>query len=204
VNDQLLSAGDRLHIRFTRRGDRWDHAIRLQNADGLIWQIDSAAEATSVESSGIAAAIGQHWPASPPFQSLELHTEPDGRQFALLVGMAGASHWSASVEADPVAERLVFDVACRIKNAPEWLGSSYAMAAFAADGGRPLADSLLETSVLAAIVKLEGPSYDSTKLEIAKNRLRICVGELSGPLPRTVRWKYAISAAAAAQDAGLA
>ena len=46
------------------------------------------------------------WPPSPPLQSLSIETLPDGRRVALLVGMAGRSHWSASIEAVASAPSL--------------------------------------------------------------------------------------------------
>ncbi|MBL9123800.1 MAG: hypothetical protein JNG90_09220 [Planctomycetaceae bacterium] len=67
----------------------------------------------------------EDWPPSPPLQELHLEARPDGKQLALLVGMAGTSHWSLSVEFDPAAGTAVFDVACRVKRAPGGLGSRY-------------------------------------------------------------------------------
>jgi len=80
----------------------------------------------------------QHWPASPVMQ--ELHEQPStsrGR-LVLLVGGAGKSHWSASVEEDSrengnikgdKRNRIVLDVAVRLQEAAQWLGSSYDLAA---------------------------------------------------------------------------
>jgi len=67
----------------------------------------------------------EDWPPSPPLQELHLEARPDGKQLALLVGMAGTSHWSLSVEFDAAAGTAVFDVACRVKRAPGGLGSRY-------------------------------------------------------------------------------
>ena len=65
------------------------------------------------------------WPASPPLQQGSLEPSSRGRQMALLIGMAGKSHWSQSVETDSAATSLTFDVACRVHRQPVWLGSSY-------------------------------------------------------------------------------
>ena len=67
----------------------------------------------------------QNWPPSPPLQELHLESRPDGKQLALLVGMAGNSHWSMSVEFDPAAGKALFDVACRVKREPGKLASTY-------------------------------------------------------------------------------
>ncbi|MFM7073965.1 MAG: hypothetical protein ACKO38_19435 [Planctomycetota bacterium] len=65
---------------------------------------------------------GDIWPASPPLQQLLVESRAEAGQVALLVGMAGRSHWSLSVE--PLADRIGFrfDAACRLSGPPEWLG----------------------------------------------------------------------------------
>jgi hypothetical protein len=118
-----------------------------------------------------------------------MHSHPDGRTFALLVGMAGASHWSASVEADPIRERIIFDVACRIKAEPKWLGSSYGVSNSAE---RPRIDVIPLASIAGGLQPI---------LEMAGERIDVRVMNLAGFLPRTVRWKYAISASEPAAQA---
>lgn len=65
------------------------------------------------------------WPLSPPLQSLAIERRLTG-SVALLVGMSGQSHWSASFEALP-HRRLSVDIACRLGSAAtQWrLGSTY-------------------------------------------------------------------------------
>jgi hypothetical protein len=100
--DELLQAG-RLRVRFTWRGDRYAHEICLLR--GGAWEcVLKSVEGTPDEA----------WPASPPFQSLHVAPRGEGRQVALLVGMAGKSHWSASVELDAAREQARFEVACRV------------------------------------------------------------------------------------------
>jgi hypothetical protein len=42
------------------------------------------------------------------------------------VGLAGRSHFSASIVPDPeVANAIRFEIACRLHEAPLWLGSTY-------------------------------------------------------------------------------
>ena len=42
------------------------------------------------------------------------------------VGLAGRSHFSASVTVHPqLADTLLFEIACRLQEPPEWLGSTY-------------------------------------------------------------------------------
>jgi hypothetical protein len=112
--EQRLEGGG-LGVRFRWRDDRYLHEIGLADRGGWIPVL------TSVE-----GTASDDWPASPPFQSLNMETRAGGRSLALLVGMAGKSHWSASVELDPTAGRLTFDVACRARSQPTGpLGSCY-------------------------------------------------------------------------------
>jgi hypothetical protein len=100
--DERLEAG-RLQVQFARRGDRYAHEICLRR--GGAW----VAVLSSVEGTPDDA-----WPHSPPLQSLHVERRADGRQVALLVGMAGKGHWSASVELDAAGEQARFEVACRV------------------------------------------------------------------------------------------
>jgi hypothetical protein len=185
--DAVLSAGDRLQLRFARRGDRWEHSVQFRTAGHAVWQLDSDE-----------GAADDGWPPSPPFQSLEMHTQPDGRKFALLVGMAGASHWSASIETDPVKKRIVFDVACRIKFEPQWLGSSYLL--LDSNGLDNIADDgdverfPAERPRIETIALESRPDGSLPTVETAGPKILVRPSNLSGRVPRTVRWKYAISA----------
>ncbi len=53
------------------------------------------------------------FPPSPPMQQWALTELGGGRQAALLMGMAGRSHWSLSVEPGMPEPLIRFDVACR-------------------------------------------------------------------------------------------
>jgi hypothetical protein len=124
----------------------------------------------------------EEWPASPPFQALEV-AERTGRPVALLVGMAGKSHWSASVELDPRARSLRFDVACRVREEDAGsLGSTY----------RRCPGPVSCDALTIEIERQFGP------VELVQN------GELwrIAPLPspargaRTIRWTYVFQPAA--------
>lgn len=98
---------------FTWAGDRWRHTIG----------IDGQPLATSLEHT----ADGQDpaWPASPPL--VELSTAAVAAGSAILgVGRAGRNHYSASVTPHPVEpDTLLLEIACRIPQRPDWLGSTY-------------------------------------------------------------------------------
>ena len=104
-----------LHVDFLWRGDRFGQVISL---------VDSNGKATPLWESEEGSAVSD-WPASPPLQSLHIETLPDGRRAALLIGMAGRSHWSASIEPAKGAAEITFDLACRHVGQPAWLGSRY-------------------------------------------------------------------------------
>ena len=107
--------GRLLRVEFVWRGDRFGQLISVVEASGQIHSMLESVEGTPTDD----------WPPSPPLQGVVVETRPDGRRVALLVGMAGGSHWSASVEAPSGVAELIFDLACRHAKSPVWLGSRY-------------------------------------------------------------------------------
>jgi hypothetical protein len=103
-------------VSFRWTEGRFRHSIVLNDSNGTTldhWE--DAIESASDE-----------WPASPPIQQLSLESIQE-RPTLLGVGQAGKSHWSISVEpiAAPDARGLRFDLACRSRTLPHWLGSTY-------------------------------------------------------------------------------
>src|SRR5262245_46882266 len=103
-----------------------------------------------------------------------METLPDGRCAALLVGMAGRSHWSGSIEATPASAEIVFDLACRHSGAPQELGSRYRVL----DGaeGRFLME----------------PRNSRLLRDVVSKELAIKPQELRGKA-QTTRWTYFVS-----------
>ena len=100
-------------IVFTWSGDRWTHHVATRDAG--TWQ--------SVE--GPRPEDGdQRWPASPVL--VELSTLQTAAGPAILgVGLAGRSHFSASIGPDPEQpDRIRFEIACRFNEPPVWLGTT--------------------------------------------------------------------------------
>ncbi|WP_147867120.1 hypothetical protein [Stieleria maiorica] len=98
---------DRLgRVLFQWDADRFEHAIEF-GADRIACR---------------SGADGLAWPDSPPIQQLSIESI-EGREVALGVGCAGTSHWSLSVE--PTPDGFRFDWACRVKETPKQLGTSY-------------------------------------------------------------------------------
>jgi hypothetical protein len=67
------------------------------------------------------------WPASPVLVELSRVEVPRAGTPAIVgVGLAGRSHFSASITPDPrAADALRFEIACRLHEPPVWLGSTY-------------------------------------------------------------------------------
>lgn len=164
--DALNSTGCGLRATFQKSGDRWQHAI---------WRIDARGERlllTSVEGSAI-----DDWPHSPAFQDLSREKMSDGSDVVFLIGKAGGSHWSASVEAHSNPPGLIFDLACRHTESPTWLGSRYYLAPGGEDFSIWNCDCLL----------------DATRQLTVNGRLEIFPLPLAQHYPSTTRWKYGFS-----------
>jgi hypothetical protein len=166
--ERVLEAGN-LRVRFFWQGDRYAHEVSIRDGDAWLPAL------LSVEGSP------EHdWPASPPFQSLHIEQRDDGRTLALLVGMAGKSHWSASIEIDEPSACVLFDVACRARSASQgWLTSSYR----AAEGA---ASDLLAIEL--------GQRFGPAELETSPGQSRVVAEIDMDGNPQTVRWDYRLRA----------
>lgn len=151
------ATGRGLRVTFTKRGDRWSHEIARIDGDQVTTLL------TSLEGSAADA-----WPASPPFQELSRETLPDGRDVLFLIGRAGTSHWSASVEATDDPPQLLFDIACRHGQTPERLGSDY---------------KCIESNV-------DFETSPGTALASADGTLKFAPQRIANQLPGTTRWQY--------------
>lgn len=130
MSDSIQTAvinGLALRVRFDRQSDRYAHIIECLEGSACRTLFSSVEGSTT-----------DRWPPSPVLQQLHIETRPGldreltenagtiDRKVALLVGMAGRSHWSMSVEPDACEVALVFDVACRISgDEASELGSHY-------------------------------------------------------------------------------
>ncbi len=179
--EHLLQAAG-LRVRFVFRADRFAHEVQVAN--GAEWRT----VARSREGSPADA-----WPASPPFQSMHVESRAGDRQLALLVGMAGRSHWSASVDLDPHTGSLTFDMACRVRAAEcGWLGSSYlAIYSQRAVDTRHAVFANDETPNLGIDLAI----CDGSEACLAADAegVTISPAEMSATGHHTVRWAYRIS-----------
>ena len=132
------------------------------------------------------------WPPSPVLQQLTLESRTQKRQVALMVGMAGQSHWSVSIENEPEERKLTFDVACRIAEPSSTLGSQYRtnskIKLLAEDRGLELAVAGRDCQIL-----LESTGRgESDLIQFKKDVVKIVATERLLQYPDTIRWKYSL------------
>ncbi len=188
--------GGGLRVVFTRHGDRYAHSVF--RVTGVVAASEPAIGDSSASTTELGFPSGlllesmegtpdDDWPASPALRELHFEERADGRRLALLVGMAGKSHWSLSVELDAARGHLVFHVACRLRSPPVRLGSRYRLPA-AECRQTPLT---IEPNSLA-IVPIDGGVV--RLVTSADRQLDIEPAAVAGPWPRTVRWRYVVRA----------
>jgi len=178
--------GASLRCITTRVADRYRLAV----------EIVTTGEAVAALSS-VDAAVDQPWPLTPPWQELHVHAAADGRVL-MLVGRAGKSHWSMSVTAEYDRPALIFDVACRLREPPDFLGTTYQLSRtdflF-----RPNSEGEVRTeleiqptaagspSLLLKVDEIAGAA--SATIDITDDQLIIRAPQPTQP-HATVRWKY--------------
>jgi hypothetical protein len=190
VSDEQAIAGGGLRVSFRRLADRYSHRIEWTLGGGGIAGLESV-EGTADEA----------WPASPPLQELHFETREPGKQLALLVGRAGTSHWSVSIELDAEAGQVSFDVACRARSAPERLGNCYRPLAFAFDDRAHQSEERGVALCLPGGFRLLAERLDdrpSCRIDFQQGRVLLTPIASVAAQPQTLRWKYSITSASAA------
>ena len=196
-----------VRVVFERKADRYAHEIQCflgHNTTSLLCSLEGGAD--------------RRWPESPPLQQLSIEERGDGSRLALLVGMAGQSHWSASVHAEIERPRVEFDIACLARESPTWLGSSYRLerASRAADPSHaslvvPLQTAAVEQAttprvpdasspavlhgrlpVYASLVTEDLVGESSSQLTVSQGLACVTCSVESSSFPNTFRWKYAL------------
>ncbi len=128
----------------------------------------------------------QRWPPSPPLQQIHFQTDSNGTQTVFLVGMAGSSHWSLSIQATQSPSALLFDAACRLVEPAGWLGSTYQSPADAQTIAQAASCLITHDCHLQL---LQGHGAEA-HLSLVDQLLKICAQPTSSQLPTTVQWKY--------------
>jgi hypothetical protein len=179
--ESLGADGTGLRVDFDWREDRYGHQIASvhdpEQPPLLVARLEGALA---------------DWPDSPPLQQISWMEPTPGRRIALLVGMAGKSHWSVSVETDSDKGGFLFDVACRVHRAPDRLGSVYRCQ-------HPVHCESRHTAHFAAgdtVVHIISEPTDNGQpaaLDTGGNCLSIQPALDAMCAPCTIRWKYRIA-----------
>lgn len=170
-----------LRVTFEWHRDRYRQLIEC------IHQQQSQLVLSSLEGSS-----DDDWPPSPPFQQLSLEGSCDDQQTLFLVGMAGKSHWSGSVEVRQESSQIIFDVACRCHGFPQFLGSVYTNDSVESEIGDDNT-ALLTTATGAVRLQLEPTAGDDPECRLSIGRqITIQRPNSSSSVPCTLRWKYCL------------
>ncbi|HET6884549.1 MAG TPA: hypothetical protein VFI31_30625, partial [Pirellulales bacterium] len=135
MSESIRLAAGELCIDFVRETDRYRHEVLVfagKEPLRLLGSVEGTAD--------------DDWPASPPLQDLHVEHRGANSRVALLIGRAGRSHWSLSVEADASRGMLLFDAACRTPATDDCLRSSYQLLANSAPAVFPVGNTIPLTS----------------------------------------------------------
>ena len=179
--ESFAPSGHLLRLVLEQAADRVAHRIEVLDPAARV-----LAELRSIEGSS-----ADDWPPSPALQSCSVQEIRPARTAAFLVGMAGKSHWSASMEAVPHEGALVFDFACRVQSMPQWLGTSYALHLRSPNTGIHF-----QLSPLGIAIHLSMPTSGlrgTNSGQASVRSLRFACPEASpAKFPATLRWQYRI------------
>lgn len=187
IGDEML-----LRVDFDRAVDRWRHRISLIMPEGT-GVVSPVLLLESVE------GTSEHdWPVSPPLQGISVETRPKKLPVALLVGVSGDGHWSASVEQLAAERTLRFDIACRAKSRPESLGSRYRLAprtALQRFDAEARAVSFTAAGQTFELRAETGHDSSPPMLRLHDSELQIHFGEPVSDAATTYRWIYTLRTA---------
>lgn len=184
VDQLLIDSVSRLAMRLQKSGDRFTHQIEVQSSG-------SGRAAGGPLLTCLEGGSDDIWPVSPPLQQLSVEPQSSGN-VALLVGMAGHSHWSAAAFTDPTGG-LVFDVACRTEQTPERLGVAYRLHRDVQIRIRPAHVELLLGADAFRVRFDDQPPFCPGAWRLDREQLIGSV-EAANPSPQatTLRWRYRI------------
>jgi hypothetical protein len=187
--------GRRISVQFKWREDRYEHSICVVKRGVIVPLLES-----------VEGDAETHWPPSPPFQHLSEPTvkgESAVEKVTMLTGGAGKSHWAMCVSArDHWIDRktmtfqveLLFDVACRIKESPAWLGSTYRVLAgqAAISDERQLVRVALDSPACIVVPETSVVQLDTNSGARPVVRCKAEIPTCDKSPAETVRWQYAM------------
>ena len=170
----INESGTGLRARFVRNGDRYAHVVDFLD-QGVALPLLASDEGDAE----------QEWPPSPPLQQVSFEERSVGNVL-LGLGMAGRTHWSMSIEADVMAVELRFDVAARLRDHPQRLGSRYRLS-----GPAPIesAEGAIEFSLAGGRARVCCDAHTILTPSTSEIVLESRDGD---PPPTTTRWAYRI------------
>jgi hypothetical protein len=187
--------GHGLVVRFYWLGDRYGHSIDA---------VDGSAIRPLLES--LEGNSHDNWPASPPLQNIStssVESDSEHGHVAMLVGAAGTSHWSMCVSARDRCDlsrdanlnqsELIFDVACRLKESPVWLGTSYRAIAGQVAISEKFQQAYVPVDLPACAVTCESGQLQLDTSSDAFPIIRCNASSIAvDSTPTTARWKYVL------------
>jgi hypothetical protein len=184
-----VAEGIFLRVDFDRAVDRWKHRVSLVLPERC-GVVSPVLLLESVEGNS-----EEDWPASPPLQFVSIESRPTKPPVALLMGMAGTSHWSASIEQDLAGRALRFDIACCAKSRPERLGSIYRIAPRVQWQSAGDESALFRFTAGERMFELRGDCSADAPLPVLNTvdqQLQIQYGQPASQ-PQTYRWVYSLT-----------
>ena len=171
-----------LRVAFDWQTDRYSHQL-FGLIDGCAVPLLASCEGTA----------NDRWPASPPFQQLSVEEGAGGERIAFLVGMAGQSHWSASVQVSVGVPRAEFDVACLAREPACDLGSAYRSQVVPHSADARRITFPLPSGYAAELTVADIEEEACAELRVDSLLTTIACRELEKTTPFTFRWKYSVS-----------
>jgi len=196
---KILTHGP-LRVVFTWQLDRWEHVIEpigdAERIGDIAGREHDRSEPAAMAWRSVSAlpVADPRWPASPVLVELTAVPAPRGTSLVGL-GLAGRSHFSASLGPDPEdARSLRFDLACRTAE-PGWLGTTYAACGTAKPEGHEPASGIVLEPLPGSILEPPGTcrvSAGNGPLPPAMPLIRILPANPPDRFPATVRWSYRV------------
>ena len=154
--------------------------------DRFITQLDALIDSEIIPLlRSVEGASSEVWPASGPLQEVLPQVNESG-ELLTAVGRAGKSHWSTVVSCTGDGG-IEFDFACRVKEEPSWLGSTYAILS---KPGTPAGEGRWEVDLQERDAKLVCQQAEATRMDKDGNLVRFSPVKKNHVVPRTDRWKY--------------
>ena len=185
-------AGNGLRAEFDWFGDRFSHQV-----------YGVKGEKSTLLLSSEEGNPDELWPASPPLQEFNdpfILSDVNSGAVGIAVGATGGGYWSVGIDVSDKHEEeppaMTFDVACRVRDVPEWLGSRYKLinATHVLCGSSQM-DLESELGTLSVLLEMEEkcPELADSSIHVTNERLFLsCNASEDLQVPLTLRWRYRI------------